>query len=68
MATLYNIPVYAASQHPKSLNYSWCKHTPIVVDDSISQEILTNDITHVKIIHMNRNHFDAIEPTAIKPF
>ena len=63
MATLYNIPVYVASQHPKSLNYSWCKYTPIALDDSTSQEIFTNDITHVEIIHMNGNHFDTIEPT-----
>ena len=62
MATLYNMPVYVASQNPKYLNYSWCKYTPINVDDCTSQEIRTNGRTHVEIIHMNGNHFDAIEP------
>jgi len=33
MATLYNMPVYAASQNPKPLNFSWCKYTPINVDN-----------------------------------
>ena len=62
MATLYNIPVYIASQNPKSLNYFWCKYTPILLDDHTNQETLTSEITHVEIIHMNGNHFDAIQP------
>ncbi|XP_065904772.1 uncharacterized protein [Dysidea avara] len=43
MATLYNIPVYIASQNPKSLNYFWCKYTPILLDDHTNQETLTTN-------------------------
>jgi len=61
-ATLYNIPVYVASRNPKSLQYCWCKYTPILLEEHASRETLTSGITHVEIIHMNGNYFDAIEP------
>ena len=61
-ATLYNIPVYVACQNPKSLQYSWCKYTAILLDDHASQVSLTSDIIHVEFIHINGNHFDGIDP------
>ena len=64
MATLFKIPVYVASQNQKSLNYCWCKYNPIPLDRLSSTETLVGKktATHVEIIHINQNHFDAIEP------
>ena len=62
MATLFKIPVYVASQNPKYLNYCWCKYTPLISDGYTSQETLASIKTHAEIIHINGNHFDAVEP------
>jgi len=65
MATLFKIPVYVASQNQRSLDYCWCKYNPIPLDNLMSPGTQAGKkrVKHIEIIHINQNHFDAVEPT-----
>ena len=63
VAALFKIPVYVASQNQRSLHYCWCKYNPIPLDNLMSPGTQAGEksVTHIEIIHINQNHFDAVE-------
>ena len=64
LATLFKIPVYVASQNQRSLHYCWCKCNPMPLDNlrNPGTQAGEKNVTHIEIIHIDQNHFDAVEP------
>ena len=48
----------------RSLHYCLCKYNPITQDDLVSPGTQAGErsVTHIEIIHIDQNCFDAVEP------